>query len=109
MTLLASFGGITAPPDRRIKSVACRPFSGRSTIRRWSKEATDVREPLLNFFLERYEAAYKAELEAFVDALFRSSGSLIFRQPRAPRKVICVEFLTNGLVEFMGYETGCEN
>jgi myo-inositol 2-dehydrogenase/D-chiro-inositol 1-dehydrogenase len=40
-----------------------------STIRRWTKEATDVREPLLNFFLERYEAAYKAELEAFVEAL----------------------------------------
>ena len=30
------------------------------TIRRWSKEATDVREPLLNFFLERYVDAYKA-------------------------------------------------
>ena len=40
-----------------------------STIRRWSKDATDAREPLLNFFLEHYEAAYKAELEAFVDAL----------------------------------------
>jgi len=44
-----------------------------STIRRWTKDATDVREPLLNFFLERYEAAYKAELEAFVEALRTNS------------------------------------
>ncbi|WP_321928836.1 inositol 2-dehydrogenase [Paraburkholderia guartelaensis] len=40
-----------------------------STIRRWTKEATDVREPLLNFFLERYVEAYKGELQAFVNAL----------------------------------------
>ncbi|MGF6755085.1 inositol 2-dehydrogenase [Paraburkholderia sp. GAS42] len=40
-----------------------------STIRRWTQSATDAREPLLNFFLERYEEAYKAELAAFVDAL----------------------------------------
>jgi myo-inositol 2-dehydrogenase/D-chiro-inositol 1-dehydrogenase len=40
-----------------------------STIRRWTKETTDAREPLLNFFLERYVEAYKAELEAFVEAL----------------------------------------
>jgi myo-inositol 2-dehydrogenase / D-chiro-inositol 1-dehydrogenase len=40
-----------------------------STIRRWSASATDAREPLLNFFLERYEAAYKTELAAFVEAL----------------------------------------
>ncbi len=44
-----------------------------STIRRWTKEMTDAREPLLNFFLERYEAAYKAELEAFVHALKTNS------------------------------------
>ena len=40
-----------------------------STIRRWTASATDAREPLLNFFLERYEAAYKTELTAFVEAL----------------------------------------
>jgi myo-inositol 2-dehydrogenase / D-chiro-inositol 1-dehydrogenase len=44
-----------------------------STIRRWSNEVTDAREPLLNFFLERYVEAYKAELEAFVDALNTNS------------------------------------
>lgn len=40
-----------------------------TTIRRWSQDVTDAREPLLNFFLERYQQAYKAELEAYIDAL----------------------------------------
>jgi len=40
-----------------------------TTIRRWSGEVTDAREPLLNFFLERYQQAYKAELDAYIDAL----------------------------------------
>ena len=40
-----------------------------STLRRWTAEATDVREPLLNFFLERYVDAYRNELTAFVSAL----------------------------------------
>lgn len=41
----------------------------RTTIRRWSSTATDAREPLLNFFLERYQQAYRSELDAFVAAL----------------------------------------
>lgn len=40
-----------------------------TTIRRWSATATDAREPLLNFFLERYMQAYKSEVDAFIDAL----------------------------------------
>ena len=40
-----------------------------TTMRRWTQEATDSREPLLNFFLERYQQAYKSELDAFVAAL----------------------------------------
>ena len=32
-------------------------------------ETTDAREPLLNFFLERYAQAYRAEMDAFIDAL----------------------------------------
>lgn len=40
-----------------------------TTIRRWSQESTDAREPLLNFFLERYQQAYKSELDAYIDAL----------------------------------------
>ncbi|MES2262833.1 MAG: inositol 2-dehydrogenase [Pseudomonadota bacterium] len=40
-----------------------------STLRRWTADTTDAREPLLNFFLERYVDAYRNELTAFVDAL----------------------------------------
>ena len=40
-----------------------------TTIRRWSQDVTDAREPLLNFFLERYQQAYKSELDAYIDAL----------------------------------------
>jgi len=40
-----------------------------TTVRRWGRTETDAREPLLNFFLERYADAYKAELDAFVGAL----------------------------------------
>ena len=32
-------------------------------------DTTDAQDPLLNFFLERYAQAYRAEMEAFVDAL----------------------------------------
>jgi myo-inositol 2-dehydrogenase/D-chiro-inositol 1-dehydrogenase len=44
-----------------------------TTIRRWSQDVTDAREPLLNFFLERYQQAYKAELDAYIDALVKGT------------------------------------
>lgn len=40
-----------------------------TTVRRWTRDATDVRQPLLNFFLERYADAYRAEMDAFIDAI----------------------------------------
>ena len=40
-----------------------------STLRSFTETQTEVREPLLNFFLERYEAAYRQELDAFIDAV----------------------------------------
>jgi myo-inositol 2-dehydrogenase / D-chiro-inositol 1-dehydrogenase len=40
-----------------------------TTVRRWGKDETEAREPLVNFFLERYADAYRAELEAFFDAI----------------------------------------
>jgi myo-inositol 2-dehydrogenase/D-chiro-inositol 1-dehydrogenase len=40
-----------------------------TTMRVTTAETTDAREPLLNFFLERYAQAYRAELDAFIDAL----------------------------------------
>lgn len=40
-----------------------------STLRGFTETQTEVREPLLNFFLERYDAAYRLELDAFIDAV----------------------------------------
>jgi myo-inositol 2-dehydrogenase / D-chiro-inositol 1-dehydrogenase len=40
-----------------------------STLRRYAADATEMREPLLDFFLERYADAYRAELDAFVTAV----------------------------------------
>src|SRR5579863_397553 len=40
-----------------------------STIRRFNASETEAREPLLNFFLERYADAYRLELDAFLQAV----------------------------------------
>ena len=40
-----------------------------TTVRRFTRERTEAQEPLLNFFLERYEQAYRRELEAFIGAV----------------------------------------
>lgn len=40
-----------------------------TTLRSYGEDHTERREPLLNFFLERYEAAYRLELDAFINAL----------------------------------------
>lgn len=40
-----------------------------TTMRLTTAEMTDAQDPLLNFFLERYAQAYRAEMNAFVDAI----------------------------------------
>jgi len=40
-----------------------------SGVRLWNAAQTEAREPLLNFFLERYADAYRNELAYFVEAL----------------------------------------
>ena len=40
-----------------------------STLRRYNVDETEAREPLLNFFLERYAEAYRLELDAFLAAI----------------------------------------
>ncbi|MGC8536445.1 MAG: inositol 2-dehydrogenase [Rhizomicrobium sp.] len=40
-----------------------------TTVRRWSGAATDAREPLLNFFFERYTDAFRNEFEIFRTAV----------------------------------------
>ena len=45
-----------------------------SSLRISNHEFTDAHEPLLNFFLERYQQAYKSELDAFIDALVKEKA-----------------------------------
>jgi myo-inositol 2-dehydrogenase/D-chiro-inositol 1-dehydrogenase len=40
-----------------------------STVRSWTASQTEVREPLMNFFLERYADSYRIELEHFIAAV----------------------------------------
>ncbi|WP_428394673.1 inositol 2-dehydrogenase [Lichenicoccus sp.] len=40
-----------------------------TTVRRFTRERTEAHEPLLNFFIERYEQAYRRELDAFIEAI----------------------------------------
>ncbi len=40
-----------------------------TTVRHWTRDTTDARQPLLNFFLDRYADAYRAEMDAFIDAV----------------------------------------
>jgi myo-inositol 2-dehydrogenase / D-chiro-inositol 1-dehydrogenase len=45
-----------------------------STLRRYDARQTEVQEPLLNFFLERYAEAYRLELDAFLEAVEAGRG-----------------------------------
>jgi myo-inositol 2-dehydrogenase / D-chiro-inositol 1-dehydrogenase len=40
-----------------------------SSVRRYDGEATDAQDPLLNFFIERYQQSYLDELYEFIDAV----------------------------------------
>ncbi len=41
----------------------------QTSLRRWTATATEAREPLLDFFLERHADSYKVELDRFLTAL----------------------------------------
>ncbi|AXF20414.1 inositol 2-dehydrogenase [Burkholderia pyrrocinia] len=65
-----------------------------SSLRRWTSSATEVRDPLLHFFLERHADSYRVELNAFVDALQRSTG-----MPATPRDGIKALRIANCALE----------
>ena len=44
-----------------------------TTLRRYNAQTTESREPLLNFFLERYMDSYRRELDAFVEAVLEKT------------------------------------
>jgi myo-inositol 2-dehydrogenase/D-chiro-inositol 1-dehydrogenase len=41
----------------------------RTSLRRWTHEATAAQDPLLHFFIQRYSQAYVDELNAFIDVV----------------------------------------
>ncbi len=57
-----------------------------STVRRFTAAETEAREPLLNFFLQRYTDAYRNELDAFLKAL--KSGSPLPTTPWDGRQAL---------------------
>ena len=65
-----------------------------SSLRISNHEFTDAHEPLLNFFLERYQQAYKSELDAFIDALVKEKA-----MPVTPRDGLRALQLAEGAVE----------
>jgi myo-inositol 2-dehydrogenase/D-chiro-inositol 1-dehydrogenase len=55
-----AFGG-----EGMVRSDNLRP----TAVSRHGAKGTDQRDPLLHFFIERYQEAYEAEIRAFIDAL----------------------------------------
>ena len=41
----------------------------RAPVRRYTAHETEVQDPILNFFLERYVDAYRIELDLFAEAV----------------------------------------
>jgi myo-inositol 2-dehydrogenase / D-chiro-inositol 1-dehydrogenase len=65
-----------------------------STLRRSDAKATDAKEPLLNFFMERYAGAYLNELNDFIDIVAaRQTPSVGFEDGR------CALILANAALE----------
>jgi len=47
-----------------------------TTVAAWSAEGTARRDPVLHFFIERYQDAYAAEIDNFVDAVANGTAPL---------------------------------
>jgi myo-inositol 2-dehydrogenase / D-chiro-inositol 1-dehydrogenase len=48
-----------------------------TTLSFWGAAATDARDPVLNFFIERYTPAYHAEIDHFVDCVEKGTAPLV--------------------------------
>jgi myo-inositol 2-dehydrogenase/D-chiro-inositol 1-dehydrogenase len=57
-----------------------------STVRRFNANETEARQPLLNFFLQRYTDAYRDELGAFLQAL--TDGTALPTSPHDGRQAL---------------------
>ncbi len=67
-----------------------------STVTRYDANATDAKEPLLNFFIERYQQSYLDELHDFIDSVAnKKQPSVGFEDGR------CALILANAALESM--------
>jgi myo-inositol 2-dehydrogenase / D-chiro-inositol 1-dehydrogenase len=48
-----------------------------TTVSFWGAAATEARDPVLNFFIERYTPAYHAEIDHFVDCVEKGTTPLV--------------------------------
>jgi myo-inositol 2-dehydrogenase/D-chiro-inositol 1-dehydrogenase len=48
-----------------------------TTLSFWGADATEAKDPVLNFFIERYTPAYNAEISHFVDCVESGSAPLV--------------------------------
>jgi myo-inositol 2-dehydrogenase / D-chiro-inositol 1-dehydrogenase len=48
-----------------------------TTVSFWGAAATDAKDPVLNFFIERYTPAYLAEIDHFVDCVENGAAPLV--------------------------------
>jgi len=48
-----------------------------TTLSFWGAEATEAKDPVLNFFIERYTPAYMAEISHFVDCVEQGKAPLV--------------------------------
>ena len=47
-----------------------------TTVEVWGAAATEAKDPVLNFFIERYTEAYLAEIDHFVDCVEKGATPL---------------------------------
>jgi myo-inositol 2-dehydrogenase/D-chiro-inositol 1-dehydrogenase len=71
-----------------------------SSLRRWTSERTEAREPLLNFFLERHADSYRVELDHFLMALGQNGP-----MPATPRDGIRALRIANAAIQ--AANSGC--
>lgn len=68
--------------DQRVEAFGANGMVRSENLRptelsRHGADGTDRRDPLLHFFIERYEAAYEAEIRAFIDCLAAGTEPLV--------------------------------
>jgi myo-inositol 2-dehydrogenase/D-chiro-inositol 1-dehydrogenase len=70
-----------------------------TTVSFWGAAATEARDPVLNFFIERYTPAYLAEIDHFVDCVEQGTAPLVgYRDGREALRLAdaALESMTTG-------------